>query len=361
MFGKTSYGRIVGAISGFSVVGIGKVYKKLYENRTDTAWIPKERRRENELNEYIDILKYIKNTRLYEEYAHKAMTKEHFDIKKYIETERQNGELRKQKIEELQNIKRDIKINGINYRTKKEIKALKIKNTGHNYEDSLPAINAEINSLLQYRTVDVLPPNATAALNYYNRAKQTMYSYEQGDSIADVLKALPKRERQYMKYFMKAPDSEKMKILKIAPRFVRRPLESIWGLDVESKPNLVQYFKTHQLPGPKWKGWNENTDLDVVKVKMVKHEGLDFAEFNIWRDDIKIANSYGDMELPKIRNFRENSQDIRSKLINILHGVGVKDVKITMHYSSQDANVNLYLTHDQSNQIQNQINNMSIL
>ena len=72
MLGRTPYGRFIGAVAGgLSIAGL-KAYKKGYEAIKGERWVPNEKRRQRELNDYVDKLKYVKNRRLFEVYAEKA-------------------------------------------------------------------------------------------------------------------------------------------------------------------------------------------------------------------------------------------------------------------------------------------------
>lgn len=39
------------------------------------------------------------------------------------------------------------------------------------------------------------------------------------------------------------------------------------------------------IPGPDWVGWHPGVDLEEVKLKVVKNEGLDIHDFNLWPSD----------------------------------------------------------------------------
>lgn len=43
------------------------------------------------------------------------------------------------------------------------------------------------------------------------------------------------------------------------------------------------------LPGPDWVGWSPQVDLDEVKLKVVQNEGMDIHDFNLWQSDEKSA------------------------------------------------------------------------
>ena len=145
-------------------------------------------------------------------------------------------------------------------------------------KETVSAINREIQEISNDRKVSKLPLNAIKAIYYKQNADKTMYGYEPGDDLTNIMSALPKKERQYFSKFMKAPEEEKKKILRIAPEYLRRALQAAWGMPVDEKPSLQEYFKNHALPGERWAGWREDTDINDIKVKIL----LFFKNYSFW-------------------------------------------------------------------------------
>ncbi len=356
LFGRTLYGKIIGATVGVAVIGSGKAYKKAYELISGEKWIPERREKERDLNEYIDILKFIKYKRLYVEYAQKSKLKENFDVQKFLDTQKARGEKNKARIKDLEEAKRLIKIKGDSaIRSMYKQYRPKYGTPGMNVDEMISAINKEMTELMNERKAVKVPKIAQKAIAYYNLSEKTMYGYDVGEPIQNILAAMPKKDRQYLSYFMKAPEEERMKILEVAPRYVRRVLEQTWGLPVEGKPDLIQYFKHHQLPGPDWEGWDENINLDLVKVKMVRNEALDISDFNIWEDDVQQAKAMGPIPLPKLY-ISDYAEKVKAKLEDLLHGIGLNDVSVSYSLSSKDIDVDIDLQRDKKKEIERYIN-----
>jgi endonuclease YncB( thermonuclease family) len=361
-FGKTKYGRLVGATIGFSTTALGKMIVGAGEATSGEKWIPKVRQKERDLNEYIDVLKFVKYRRLYEQYAQKAMKENHFDVKAYMAKEKAIGEERKRRSDELNDFKKFIKLHYEDRKTYKfkSGKLPKYVDMDADLKTMISQINQEMNEIANSRKVTQLSPTATKAIEYYNKSEQTMYGYDPGESIMNVMKALPKKDRDYMKYFMDAPEEERPKILELAPKYMRRALESTWGIPVEDKETLQAYFERHQLPGADWRGWEEGTDLDSVKVKMIKKQDLDFSEFNVWQDQIDQANALGKVPLPHV-NYRSNANEIRSKLIDMLGNIGLRDIEVEYTNSSKDVGVDVKINKDKRKEIEEKINNSRLV
>lgn len=195
--------------------------------------------------------------------------------------------------------------------------------------------------------------NATKALEYYKMSERTMYAYDQGDSISDLMAALPKRDRDYFRELSEATDEEKLKILDLVPKYMRRPLEATWGLEVEKKDNLIEYFKKHPLPNRRWIGWDENADLNDIKVKMVKNEGLEFSDMNIWEDDVKRANR-NEMNIP-VLNYRTDPGNTRKTLIGLFGRQGMSDISYNLRPSFTDNDISLYIKNEEKNLYSSQL------
>jgi len=354
-FGSTRYGKILGALTGFSVTAIGKAIVGTKEATTGERWIPETRQKERNLNEYIDTLKYVKYRGLYEEYAQKTLKEEGFDVKAFMKSAEFNGQDKKARKRDLMDFKKFIKMNYAD-RDQFEFKTGAPKYVDMQASQSLIVgqINKELTEIQSDRSVTRLSSDATKAIDYYNKSEKTMYGYDRGDPLANILAALPKTDRQYMKYFMKAPEEEKGKILSLAPKYLRRALESTWGMPVEDKPSLDAYFQENVLPDAEWEGWNEETDLDSVKIKMIKQQGLDFGEFDVWQDQIDQANAEGEIPLPKM-NVRSNALTVRNKLMDVLTEMGLEDIEVDYRYSTRDVGVDVKMKKDKRQEIEEKI------
>ena len=185
--------------------------------------------------------------------------------------------------------------------------------------------------------------SAAKAIEYYKMSEATMYAFDRGDSISEVTSAMPKNDKDYFKEFVNAPDEEKLEILDLVPKYMRRPLQASWGLEVEEKDNLGKFFSKNTLPGHSWEGWDENVDLDVVKTKMAKNEQIEFSDANVWAKDVDQANrvSVGIPELGRRSTFEHSVGKLRS----LFGKIGYEDMKYNGRLSSTEE-VNLYIKHD---------------
>ena len=238
-----------------------------------------------------------------------------------------NGVENKLRQTELTDYKRKVKLD-FKHRDNYNFKYGKPKyvESGMTKKETISAINKEISEIQGQRKVTKVPVNALKAIEFKQAADNTMYGYNPGDSLVNIMTALPKKDRQYFKHFMDAPEEEKEKILRIAPSYMRRALQSTWGKTVDKKPTLNEYFMSHGLPDASWIGWDENTNINDVKVKLVHQNKLDPGEFDIWEDNERQADEVN-IPIPQM-NARNSARQTQMKLQQLLGRSGYNDVQV---------------------------------
>lgn len=360
LFGRKPYSKLLGAFIGGSLPAIGQVVHAVGSTK-DREWRPARRIKQEELNTYIDTLKYVKNTRLYNQYKERALKENNFDVDAYLADEEARGEANKERKKELENYKRKVKLD---FKHRKQFKfkddnVPKYETKGMDKKETVSAINREIQEISNDRKVSKLPLNAIKAIYYKQNADKTMYGYEPGDDLTNIMSALPKKERQYFSKFMKAPEEEKKKILRIAPEYLRRALQAAWGMPVDEKPSLQEYFKNHALPGERWAGWRENTDINDIKVKMVNQNNLDPGEFDIWTETKKKADKTN-IPIPKLR-VRNDPNKVRLQLEKLLNTNGVNDTQV--YYTNdigRSDKTEYEIQEDERPKVERQIQNLRV-
>jgi hypothetical protein len=206
MFGKTAPTKALGATIGLST---GIAYSTIQNTKqliTGERFIPKERKKQLALEEYVDILSYVKNRSLSTQAA-------------------ESGDMQ-------------------------------------------------------------------AAAQFSQAAKRTMYGADiYGGSVDTLSLSIPKRKREHFKAMIEEQDPEERKrILSTAPRLERRIYEAAWGMQVEKKPDLIEYFSRHELPDMGWEGWHPNTNMEHVKVKIGQSMGINLSQMGYYPQQIREAN-----------------------------------------------------------------------
>lgn len=346
-FGHTPFGRLVGAVIGGASVGLGALYRAGYEASTGEVWIPGRRQREREVEEYFDMLKYVKYMRLYAEASEEAR-QYGFNVQEYLRAEKAAGERRAERKRFLEEGKKQIMLDPSQaVRVARELRIPGPRDA----QSIVKAINQEIKQLANARDLDRIPEPAVRAIMYYREAQRTMYAYEPGDPFQDLMAALPRRDRDYLPAFIKAPEEERERILEIVPDYLRRPLQAAWGMEVDEQPSLIEYFAKHGLPDQTWAGWRPDVSLEAVKIKFINHEGLDRSEFNVYPDDVKAAMQ--DPTPIPVMNRRRSIQEVKTRLQALLHDANIEDLEIDVIPTKGDGiNVNVDLRRDRRKEIE---------
>lgn len=352
LFGNTRKGKVIGAAIGFLGTSLGVGYRTIFESLSGKAWIPERREKEREIETYMDALKFVKYRKLYEETAKIALKEEGFDVKAYIEREMESGDGRQWRLRQLMNIKQ--RLASGDHRAIAE--ARKYVGWHWSMDGYIKAINEEINEIKNTRKAEYIPEIAAQAIAYYQESETTMYAYDPGDPLDKALKALPHKERIYVKKFMDAPHEERQRILEIAPWYVRRILQSHWGLPVDEKPDLIQLFSKYQLPDDQWLGWDPRANLEDIKLKIVKKEGLELSEFNLWAEDEKRARFVDNDHVPQWRQGL-NANEVKERLRRILGEAGMENIVIEVQESKKPGvQVNMDIEVDRRREVINLMN-----
>lgn len=345
-FGTSPYGRLIGAVIGGSVIGAGSLYREMEEAVTGEAWIPGRRKEEREVNEYFDMLKYVKYMGLYGQAAKESQAAG-FSVEEYLEREKGLGEYRSERKRFLQEGKKQIQLDP----GKAAQVANQLRIAGPSDAKSIvKAINQEIKQLANERSLDAIPEKAAQAIMYYREAQRTMYAYDAGDPLQDLMAALPKRDREYLPEFIKAPAQERERILDVVPDYMKRPLQAAWGMEVDDKPALTDYFARHGLPDANWSGWRPDVSLDAVKIKFINREGLDRSEFGIYPQDQERAML--DPTPVPVMNRERSPEAVRGRLEQLLKGAGVEDLEIEVLPGKGGVNVSVDIRRDRRKEIE---------
>jgi hypothetical protein len=181
-----------------------------------------------------------------------------------------------------------------------------------------------------------------SALAYRQAMQSTMFGADVHGDFANIMRALPVKQREFFQNFVQAPADQRERILSETPLGMRRFLEAKWGEDVEDNPNLEDYFKDHHLPGEAWTAWHPGVNLEDVKLKVVKDTGLDLHSFNMWPKQAgEVARK---PYVPLIDPFSasHNTGEIKRQIADIMTGQGYNRHEIdVIPYAATSPGVNL--------------------
>ena len=245
-----------------------------------------------------------------------------------------------------------------------------------------------------------LDPSTTSA--YERSARETITGVNPyTKNYSTLFRALPHSERNYFTAFAQAKtNNERQTILNMIPASERRIYKAQWELgyvdqikemlgteqvpsnlrgqaitDVarildkqESEgfpitPGLVEQYQSGRtdeesyadwfrrsvlipqataemggLPGPDWVGWHPGVDLDNIKLKVAKSEGMDIHDFNLWEADERAVAQKGYLdeaahELEEIQGIApsKSAAEVERELRALMSDLGIVG---TVHVSS---------------------------
>ncbi len=325
-----------GAIIGGTIGLLASLARVASEAAGGKTWIPERVRRQREIEEYFDILKYIKAHGLYEAAKRQAKQREGVDVDKFLQEAAGDLKKRRQVKDKLLQRKRQAYFNDDKLTLKQVNKQLQdLQGAGTKYQN--------------------IGPWTTLALKYHQDYTSTLYGFEPGSPFADIMRALPSKDREYFPYFLKATPQERQELLKILPANQRRVYQYFWGMkkQQETRPSLEQYFQTHMLPGPEWPGWRPDTNLEDAEVKIVQNEALDIHDFDYWDSDVQRARS-SRLPAPNMHRGTGDINLVRQRLHEALNGLGLQNIKVDV-YPAADFNVQVDLLYDRTEEIRQQL------
>lgn len=342
------WGVLIGGLVGGGLSAL-RVFGETAHSLTggDDTWIPERREKEREINDYFDRIKYIKYKGLYDKASELAKKREGIDVDSLLSDSKDRGKKNKGAKRFLEAQKKYLAISKkIGYGDEEAIK------------ERLDKVRSDIKTIESDKTMGELGPNTMLALRYRAEYESTLYGADENGDMTKIFRALPNNDREFFTEFMNAAPEEREEILRLVPKNEKRFFQAKWGLKTDEPESLRSYFRTHYLPDEKWVGWQANTSLDAIKLKVVKNEALEMTDFGFWQDDVKRAEQAGAKAIPMNRL----SQNIDvTRLEKVLRGAGLHDVSVSMSTNQSDndeskVTVAMNMLKDRTNELAAQIN-----
>lgn len=163
--------------------------------------------------------------------------------------------------------------------------------------------------------------DAQLASEFQRQMESTMYGADVygAQTIEELARAMPKRKREHFVEMAQAPPQEYERILSTAPRLERRLFQAAWGMRVEQRPELENYFENHELPGPEWEGWDPRVDMEHVKIKMMQREGINLSQMGYYPQQIREANLIN----PSYPRYNGITEDPRAQIQRLMEQNGM--------------------------------------
>jgi predicted DNA-binding protein len=348
--GKNKSGKFWGSRIG-AVIGGGLSTLRVFNEQVnglmgeDDAWLPDRRKKEREINQYFDKLKYVKYKGLYEKARKDAIREEGIDIEEILGASEDRGNSNKASRRILETTKKYLAIS-------KELGY----GDGEAVRRQMDEIRGQLKEINEDRPRGKLGEKSVLALRYRAEYESTLHGADPHGDMTKIFRALPSKDREYFTEFMNAAPEEREEILRLVPENQRRFYQAKWGLDVDQKEGLGNFFSEKHLPDEDWAGWQPGNSLESVKVKVARNEGLELTEFGLWDDDVKRADQ------SPIKPVQMGSISHRievGRLEKVLRGAGLDDVSISMTSAKGENKIDLALDvmKDRSTEMVNELNN----
>lgn len=331
----------IGAVTGLALSALKN--PDFDWDRMTGRYIPKDTQRKWEIEEYYDRLEYMKYSNLYQKSARLAKRKEGVDIEKIINkfeyTREENDKKRAKLVEQIEKAKK------------------RISDTGSR-EKVIANLNGQIRALDNQEQYFQMGEYTKSALSYKKAMDNTIYGLNKHSSNADILRALPKYDRDFFMDFGKIKDPKEQKeILKIVSPYKAKALKILWGQDEGKQESNYEYFQSHQLPGLFWSGWNPNVDLANVQMKTIENEGMMLSDFGFY-DSAKSEPAA--IAAPEIRNFDQGTSmlSLQKNVIGLMNGIDLQGLEVSVEPSNTEGlNFVTNVVQTASYNLQNKVNN----
>ena len=334
-----AFGLFSGVLSGIRTV---HDFEDKLDLTEDKVWLPERRRKEREVDEYFDKLKYVKYKGLYEKAKQDARSKEGMDLDAFFEQQQTRGKENKTLRTYLEWKKKQINI---------------LKDSGQGSAEQLDSQLADIKTQLQEidgdRPTGKIGSYTALALRYKDEYESTLYGATETYNYNKIYRALPNKDKQYFTAFQKASPRERQEILNLVPENQKRIYQQQFGLKVDKKESLQGYFRKHALPDENWEGWQASSSLDNIKIKVMQNEGMDLTEANYWDEDQAIAEASDEQAIPVSPGLFSPFINT-GKLEEVLRGAGLNDVRIGLSTAPSDGysfDANISIERDRSAEV----------
>jgi hypothetical protein len=119
---------------------------------------------------------------------------------------------------------------------------------------------------------------------------------------------------------------------------------------------LEKELEGRALPGPDWVGWHPAVDLDDVKMKIVQDEGKNAYDYDLWPDRLRAV-----ARRPRIAKAAEALEEklsperLRSRIMDVLSANNIRATHVSLVPKSGDSLIDLQLQEDRGQSSQDLI------
>lgn len=337
------------AAVGAAVGAMANTFGQAYEMVNGEKWRPERREKEDELNEYFDFLKYMKNRQLFEKGKQELLI-HGFDMDEYLGQRKQLEQYANDRIKELENEKQFLYQNQHTIPNwKEEQRAINKLIEEQKQRKRVTEANMDDSGLLHGGEVDEVPlelqESVQRVIGYKNEMESTFVGMDPFGDRLKLMRALPAKDKAYFEAFVDASEADREKILELIPEYQRRMYQSLWKQKVDPEKPLEYYMRKYDVPEANWMGWAEDVSLDDVKLRQVMREGLDATDFGLWHGDAAGAETAPDAARDGTVR-AERPRDVQGELYKLLKAEGLQNIQILVRETATPG-MNIQLTHEE--------------
>lgn len=316
LFGYTRRAKIDAAIIG-AAAGAGlSLVRQIFFRK---GYIPARTRRRWEIDEYIDALQYVKYMRLYEQEKRLAREREGVDVDELVEL---LGDDRVQRLES-----RVTELTQRIERLRRKLEGREDKNLQMEL-DRLTAQLQEANEQLERirrekrrrrslreriasayerlvrrgarRELSSIPTrieqmgeHTRRALLYRAMAEHTAVGTGVARTPGEALRSVrPYVKEIYRRILEEGTPREKRRFYDLLPDYQKVLLHDLLAPDspIPRAPDPTRLFKKYGLPGPSWRGWDPDVDLELLRAHLIERSGMDAIDAGVYPTETAVSS-----------------------------------------------------------------------
>lgn len=315
---RTGKGALVGGLIGLAISSQGKslLSSEDRKNFLTGTYIPERIKDVWETEEYYDRLKYQKYQTLYEKAARRARIFEGTDIKSILNRYDMDQAQKEEQRQELLAQKNAV-INSPGASSERKQRLV------YQIDQALESLDEQGSIYLEGGKY------TRSAILYKGAMDSTIYGLKEDAGWTEILRALPRNDRDYFLEFAKETDPKKREeILRYISPYSRRALQIAWGEEPDRVESNRSYFRRHNMPGPTWSGWRPDVDIDNIMVKNIYNEGMMLADFGKFDSQLRepgtINAEYHEMSGPN------TPFNIRNSIMTALNNAGINTASVNV-------------------------------
>jgi hypothetical protein len=215
--------------------------------------------------------------------------------------------------------------------------------------------------------------DAKLAKRMKSMASRTLTGMDPTASPERLMSSIPKRERAFVGAFVNAEGNDRGEILSMVSPQMAQIYEAQWAMkdggrrtrvrdDEQISQDLVRYFGKHAVPDEGWGGWHPEVDIKDAQLKVVRNEGMDIHNFDLWESQERSMYRRPQVSaIPDINQPTGNLERLKAILHAQLTNDGYTDARmyVTQTPSRQNtARVNLKIKRNRDKEVNSNVRSL---